>query len=336
LPLSEVVSRYVELKKAGTRLRGLSPFNKERTPSFYVDDDKGLWKDWSSGHGGNVFTFLMKIEGLPFPAAVRECGRQCGIAVPEAGEPPTPVSPEFLAKATADREERHRLEAAKQAESERHRINLAREIARRSRPFAMGDGSPPALFFESRGLVMPAEMSPRALLYCASCPFNDDEGKLVHYPALIGLFRDIFTDQIRAIARRPLTLDGRSLAKPISLGPAKGCVIKLSDKDEVGRDLHLAEGITSALAGVAYGMMPIWVTGGTGTLAKFPVLDGIEKLTLIVDNDENGASQTAAGKTYDRWTGAGRQVWTVMSEIVGQDLADVLLAQLCAEGGGHD
>ena len=71
LPVSEVVGRRVKLRKAGREWKGLSPFNKEKTPSFFVNDQKQAWFDFSSGKNGNIFDFLMATEGVTFrPAAV--------------------------------------------------------------------------------------------------------------------------------------------------------------------------------------------------------------------------------------------------------------------------
>jgi len=75
LPVSEVVGRRVQLKKAGREWRGLSPFNKEKTPSFFVNDQKMAWFDFSSGKNGSIFDFVMMTEGLPFPEAVERLGR---------------------------------------------------------------------------------------------------------------------------------------------------------------------------------------------------------------------------------------------------------------------
>ena len=63
----------VKLAKQGREWRGLSPFNAEKTPSFYVNDQKGFFHDFSSGKHGDGFTFLMETEGLSFPEAVEEC-----------------------------------------------------------------------------------------------------------------------------------------------------------------------------------------------------------------------------------------------------------------------
>ena len=70
LPVSSVVGRRVKLIKAGREFKGLSPFNAEKSPSFFVNDQKGFYHDFSSGKHGDIFTFLMETEGLAFPEAV--------------------------------------------------------------------------------------------------------------------------------------------------------------------------------------------------------------------------------------------------------------------------
>ncbi len=75
LPASAVVGRRVQLKKAGREWRGLSPFNAEKTPSFYVNDQKQFYHCFSSGKHGDVFTFLMETEGLTFPSRGAAGGR---------------------------------------------------------------------------------------------------------------------------------------------------------------------------------------------------------------------------------------------------------------------
>jgi DNA primase len=84
LPTSEVVGARVKLKKQGREWRGLSPFNTERTPSFYVNDQKGFYHDFSSGRSGDIFTFLIETEGLSFPEAVERLAGMAGIAMPQA------------------------------------------------------------------------------------------------------------------------------------------------------------------------------------------------------------------------------------------------------------
>src|SRR3979490_563212 len=83
LPVSDVVGRRVKLKKAGREWKGLSPFNKERSPSFFVNDQKGFYHDFSSGKHGDIFTFVMESEGLNCPEAVERLGSLAGPARPK-------------------------------------------------------------------------------------------------------------------------------------------------------------------------------------------------------------------------------------------------------------
>jgi DNA primase len=83
LPVSQVVSRRVPLKRAGREWKGLSPFNREKTPSFTVNDQKGFYHDFSSGKHGDIFTFLMETEGLSFPEAVERLAGEAGLPLPK-------------------------------------------------------------------------------------------------------------------------------------------------------------------------------------------------------------------------------------------------------------
>jgi len=80
----DVIGGYVPLKKSGAKYKALSPFNKEKTPSFFVDPGKQIFKCFSSGHGGDVFKFLMLMENMAFPEAVRRLAQRAGVVIPEA------------------------------------------------------------------------------------------------------------------------------------------------------------------------------------------------------------------------------------------------------------
>ena len=86
LPVSQVVSRKVALKRAGREMKGLSPFKQEKTPSFFVNDHKGSWFDFSSGQNGDIFKFLMLTEGLSFPEAIERLAEEAGVPIPKATE----------------------------------------------------------------------------------------------------------------------------------------------------------------------------------------------------------------------------------------------------------
>jgi len=81
--IEEVVGEFVQLKKSGTSMRGMSPFTNEKTPSFYVVPGKGIFKDFSSGKGGSAVTFLMEHEKLSYPEALRWLARKYGIEIEE-------------------------------------------------------------------------------------------------------------------------------------------------------------------------------------------------------------------------------------------------------------
>ncbi|MBS7804675.1 DNA primase [Rhizobiales bacterium TNE-4] len=83
LPVSAVVGRRVKLQKAGKEWRGLSPFNAEKSPSFFVNDQKAFYHDFSSGKHGDIFTFVMETEGLSFPEAVERLASEAGVTLPK-------------------------------------------------------------------------------------------------------------------------------------------------------------------------------------------------------------------------------------------------------------
>lgn len=83
LPASAVVGQKVRLKKQGREFAGLSPFNSEKTASFFVNDQKGRWFDFSAGKNGDIFAFVMETEGLTFNEAVERLAGEAGLALPQ-------------------------------------------------------------------------------------------------------------------------------------------------------------------------------------------------------------------------------------------------------------
>ena len=79
LNIEDVVGEYVQLKRAGRNFKGLSPFSGEKTPSFYVSPEKNIWHDFSSNKGGDVFSFVMEVEGVDFREALELLARRAGI-----------------------------------------------------------------------------------------------------------------------------------------------------------------------------------------------------------------------------------------------------------------
>src|SRR5215475_2663158 len=124
LPVSQVVARKVALKRAGRELKGLSPFKQERTPSFFVNDQKGSWFDFASGQNGDIFKFVMLTEGLSFPEAVERLAQEAGLPLPAAG------------RQESDREdERARLAALMDAAVDFFAAQLAQEGGAQARRY---------------------------------------------------------------------------------------------------------------------------------------------------------------------------------------------------------
>jgi DNA primase len=82
----EVVSAHVGLKRVGRNSVGLCPFHAEKSPSFTVNEERGIFHCFGCGAGGNLFTFLMKMENLPFPEVVERLARRYGVTLPERGD----------------------------------------------------------------------------------------------------------------------------------------------------------------------------------------------------------------------------------------------------------
>lgn len=79
LNIEDVIGEYVQLKRAGRNFKGLSPFSGEKTPSFFVSPEKHIWHDFSSNKGGDVFSFIMEVEGLDFRGSLEHLARKAGV-----------------------------------------------------------------------------------------------------------------------------------------------------------------------------------------------------------------------------------------------------------------
>src|SRR5437879_1448523 len=77
--LVELASAHVSLKKAGRHYKGLCPFHQEKTPSFHIDRERGLWHCFGCGEGGDIFDFVMRISSLSFTEAAETLARRAGV-----------------------------------------------------------------------------------------------------------------------------------------------------------------------------------------------------------------------------------------------------------------
>ena len=83
IDIVEVVGDFVSLKRSGSSYKALSPFSNEKTPSFYVVPSKGIFKDFSSGKGGDAITFVMEVDGLSYVEALKYLAGKYGIEIQE-------------------------------------------------------------------------------------------------------------------------------------------------------------------------------------------------------------------------------------------------------------
>jgi Toprim domain len=134
--------------------------------------------------------------------------------------------------------------------------------------------------------------------------------------AIISVMTDMITAEPTGAISRTYIHEGRKLRKAKTLGSPAG-IIRLSGDADVLEGLHIAEGLETALDVMAEGFRPCWSTGSTAIMAKFPVLSGIEALTIIADHDLNGAGLRAASEAADRWQTAGRETHVFQRETPG-------------------
>src|ERR1700738_785858 len=212
-PVSEVVGRRVKLKKSGREWKGLSPFNKEKTPSFFVNDQKMAWFDFSSGKNGSIFDFVMMTEGLPFPEAVERLASQAGMALPE-------VSREDDARA----QHRKTLHDVLDLAAKFFEATLAGRSGAKARGYLADRGLDPAAQVKFRLGYAPAErFALKEHLGAHGIPVEDmvEAGLLVSgddIPVPYDRFRDRVMFPITDLRGRVIAFGGRALEKD---APAK-------------------------------------------------------------------------------------------------------------------
>jgi DNA primase len=163
--LVELIGRHVALKKAGRSYKGLCPFHHEKTPSFQVNPDRGIFHCFGCGESGNAFAFLMRVEGLSFPEAARTLAASAGIAIPESGRGEEAGVLERVLEANAAAQALYRRALASEAGREA-RAYLEKRGLPGDAIEAFGVGYAPnawdALGNELRRLRIPAEIGARA------------------------------------------------------------------------------------------------------------------------------------------------------------------------------
>jgi DNA primase len=211
LPVSEVVGRRVKLRKAGREWKGLSPFNQEKTPSFFVNDQKAMWFDFSSGKNGNIFDFLMLTEGMSFPEAVERLANQAGV--------PLPV---MTREAQAQEERRKTLHDIVELAAKFFETTLASRNGARGRGYLLDRGLTPATQLKFRlGYAASDQYALKEHLGSAKIPVEDmvEAGLLVSGEDIsvpYDRFRDRVMFPISDWRGRVIAFGGRALEKEVA------------------------------------------------------------------------------------------------------------------------
>jgi hypothetical protein len=189
-------------------------------------------------------------------------------------------------------------------------------------------GSPAWRYLAARGVALselPARIQ-EVLRWHPHCPWGTGGAR---HGCMVALWTEAVSGEPRAIHRTAVTAAGEKVGRK-SLGPNAGCVIRLWPDEEVEHGLVIGEGVETTLAAATRIkhrgalLRPGWASGDAGHLEVFPVLRGIEALTILVDCDENGRGQRAAAQCAGRWTAAGREVIQLTPRIPGEDFADLV------------
>lgn len=297
--LSAIVGRRVKLRRAGHELVGLCPFHVENTPSFRVNDTKGLYHCFGCGASGDLIDYVQASEGMSFRDAVAWLGNGDALATVDPGE----------------RQQRARIERADRSAA----VLAAQAQWHEARSVV---GTPAARYLASRGIVGPM---PPTIKFGRVPLWRDKktgaDGR--PFPALIAACQNA-AGKIVGVQRVYLTEDGHKarMANPkYSLGQVRGCTVRLGPP---AREIILCEGPEDGLTlRQRHPQASVWVSLGTGALPFVELPPTIEAVTIAGDNNVAGRAAVAAG--IAAFTAQGRTVSAIYPDPRFKDWNDELM-----------
>jgi CHC2-type zinc finger protein/Toprim domain-containing protein len=285
VPLATLIGLTLKNGKA------LCPFHRENTASFHVFPDR--YHCFGCGASGDHIDWLVKREGLTFAQAVEHLRQPAGRSAPIKQDKRNPEETrKFALSIWGD----------------------ARQIK----------GTLAEAYLVARHIDI-SGLPTAALRFHPRCIF----GRGNYVPALLALFRDPVTNKPTGIHRIRLALDNQKVERR-ALGPIGGSVIKLWPDEDVTYGLVIGEGIETTLAAatrIKYRgtlLQPAWSAGNEDNLANFPVIDGINMLTVLVDHDANNVGQEAAARCIRRWRQASHEAFGLIPKQVDSDFNDLI------------
>jgi hypothetical protein len=291
-----------ELTGACPRCGGVDRFN--------VNTTKGAWFcRGCDAKGGDGISLLMHVRGLVFREAVEDLIGEIAVERPA----PAPIEAAAKAKAAAD-------EAAREA-------FILRMSAKAIAGMVPIIGTPGEAYLRDvrkidTGAIADVLNSTAAIGWDPESFFREDGHRLdrQRLGAIVALMTDPLTALPTGGISRTYIHDGQKVAKAKGLGTAG--VVRLTPDEDVLAGLHIGEGLETCLAAMSLDMRPAWSLGSKGAIGKFPVLSGIECLTIFAEPDAEAEAQECAA----RWDAAGRAV--LFTRAFGaKDINDVLKGQ---------
>lgn len=293
-----------QIQTLAPSLLGMAPSSKSRTEWRFRNrgslsvvtegQDQGQFFDHEAGVGGDALDLVCHLRACDRREAWRWSMDWLGAAPPPL---PAPV-PTVRAQRLQDQE-------------------LPRAIWAEATALP---GTPAEIYLHTRGLTL---QSRAPLRFHPACPRSGER-----YPAMIALMTDPKTNQPVGIHRTFIEADGSGKAaiEPAKMMLGNAGIVRLVPDEEVSLGFGIAEGIENALAVMQMtGWRPVWAAGSAGGIAKFPVLRGIEAITIFADADDKGAGLRAAHECAGRWYAEGREA-IIQQPPTGTDWLDALHA----------
>lgn len=265
--LSTIIFKYTPLKKRGAEFWGLCPFHKEKTPSFTVNDEKGLFHCFGCNAGGDAIEFIKQIEAVSF----REARAILGNGLNGIGR-------------------QHPKTVSKIVNLDNKNAQIARTLWKRGKP---AKGTLAHQYLKNRGINIDP---PPTLRFCPDL-YHDPSRKRL--PALLAAASDE-NKKITGIQRIFLDKDGNKAdvsPNKMCLGRIRGAAVRLSP---IRAGLVLTEGIEDALTLLeARPDLAVWAVLGAPHLATAPVPKSVKRLIIAADNDPAGKEAAArAGQAF--------------------------------------